>query len=40
MKEIGPAFSLLHYESLLSKVYRSDTRAHRPKSMLWLIFGV
>ena len=31
MQEIGPAFSLFHYESLLSKVYRRD-RTHRHKS--------
>ena len=34
MQEIGPSFSLFHYESLLSKVYRRDTReeTHRHKS--------
>ena len=26
MPKIGPGFSLFHYESLLSKVYRMDTR--------------
>ena len=26
MQEIGPGFSLFHRESLLSKVYRRDTR--------------
>ena len=25
MQEIGPGFSLFHFESLLSKVYRRDT---------------
>ena len=29
MQKIGSAFSLFHSESLLSKIYRRDTRTHR-----------
>ena len=34
MPKIGPGFSMFHYESLLSKVYRRGTNPHQSRGLL------